>query len=66
MELNAINLSEKRIPENDSYSELEIQLLDVLKQGPMTRDQLVTKLEIPRTTIYDGLKKLMNRKEVSS
>ncbi|MBD3188945.1 hypothetical protein GF325_19110 [Candidatus Bathyarchaeota archaeon] len=47
-----------------SHSELETQLLGVLEDGPKTRDQLVKKLGIPRTTIYDGLKKLIINKEV--
>lgn len=44
---------------------LEDQLLDLLKEGPLTRDQLVKKLSMPRTTIYDGLKKLMSRNVVT-
>ncbi|MEX2683143.1 MAG: helix-turn-helix domain-containing protein [Candidatus Sigynarchaeota archaeon] len=48
-----------------SISPIEAQLISVLKEGgPLTRDQLVKKLSIPRTTIYDGLKKLMQRNEV--
>lgn len=46
-------------------SAIEEQLLGVLKGGPLTRDQLVKKLGgIPRTTIYDGLRKLITRNEV--
>jgi predicted ArsR family transcriptional regulator len=47
-----------------SLTQIEEQLIGVLKQGPLTRDQLVKKLAIPRTTIYDGLKKLILRNEV--
>lgn len=48
-----------------SISPIEDKLLGVLKEGPLTRDQLVKKTGgIPRTTIYDGLKKLIVRNEV--
>lgn len=47
-----------------SISPIEEKLLVVLKEGPLTRDQLVKKLAVPRTTIYDGLKKLIVRNEV--
>ncbi|MHA1368872.1 MAG: helix-turn-helix domain-containing protein [Promethearchaeota archaeon] len=47
-----------------SHSYLELKLLDILKNGPMTRDQLVKELQRPRTTIYDGLRKLMIRREI--
>nr|MDO8087321.1 hypothetical protein [Candidatus Sigynarchaeum springense] len=46
-------------------SPIEAQLLAILKVGgPLTRDQFVKKMSIPRTTIYDGLKKLIKRNEV--
>jgi len=65
MEGNTINLS----PEKDdmkikSISAIEERLVSILKEGPQTRDQLVKKLSIPRTTIYDGLRKLIQRNEV--
>jgi len=65
MESNPINLSS----DNDdmklkSLSAIEERLLALLKDGPHTRDQLVKKLAIPRTTIYDGLRKLIIRNEV--
>ncbi len=48
-----------------SISPIEAQLLSILKDGgPLTRDQLVKKMSVPRTTIYDGLKKLITRNEV--
>ena len=48
-----------------SISPVEERLIAVLKDGgPLTRDQLVKKMDIPRTTIYDGLKKLIMRSEV--
>ena len=47
-----------------SISATEERLVALLKEGPQTRDQLVKKLRIPRTTIYDGLRKLIRRNEV--
>ena len=47
-----------------SFSPLEEKLIDVLKNGPLTRDEMVKKLAVPRTTVYDGLKKLIMRNEV--
>lgn len=48
-----------------SVSPIEERLLSILRDGgPLTRDQLVKKMSIPRTTIYDGLKKLIMRNEV--
>jgi predicted ArsR family transcriptional regulator len=50
---------------NKSISPIEERLISVLKDGgPLTRDQLVKKMATPRTTIYDGLKKLIMRAEV--
>ena len=46
-------------------SAIEEKLFGVLKDGPLTRDQLVKKLGgTPRTTIYDGLRKLIIRNKV--
>ena len=65
MESNTINLSsEKDDMKLTSLSAIEERLLALLKEGPCTRDQLVKKLAIPRTTIYDGLRKLIIRNEV--
>jgi len=48
----------------NSISPVEERLISLLKDGgPLTRDQLVKKMAIPRTTIYDGLKKLIVRGE---
>ncbi len=48
-----------------AISPIEERLLSILRNGgPLTRDQLVKKMAIPRTTIYDGLKKLIVRNEV--
>lgn len=45
---------------NKSISPMEEKLLSIFKEdGPSTRDQLVKKLETPRTTVYDGLKNLI-------
>ena len=42
-------------------SALENDLLDLLSEGAMTRSEMVKKLGIPRTTIYDALKRLIVR-----
>jgi predicted ArsR family transcriptional regulator len=47
-----------------SISGIEEKLYNVLHEGPLTREQLVKKLGVPRTTVYDGLKKLIVRNEV--
>lgn len=46
------------------YSPLEMKLLDLLEDGPMVRDEMVKRLGIPRTTIYDALKRLIKKKHV--
>ncbi len=58
MQSPSLNLSEDG---SNPITPLEDQLMDLLKEGPLTRDQMVKKLSVPRTTIYDGLKKLMVR-----
>jgi predicted transcriptional regulator len=40
------------------------ELIVLLKEGPLTRDQLVKKMNIPRTTIYDGLRILLKCNKV--
>ena len=35
------------------------QIIDALTEKPMVRDDLVERVGVPRTTIYDELKKLM-------
>ena len=43
------------------FSPLQIELMDLLrKHGPMTRSDLIKKLNSPRTTIYDNLTRLQN------
>lgn len=46
------------------HSTLEKQLIQILEGGPKTRDQMVKKTGIPRTTVYNNLEKLIIRKEV--
>nr|MDO8113579.1 hypothetical protein [Candidatus Sigynarchaeota archaeon] len=61
---NILDLSADKAPaRSESISPTEEKLLVVLKEGPLTRDQLVAKLAIPRTTIFDSLKKLIARNE---
>lgn len=45
-------------------SRLEHELLEMMSKRPMTRPYMVEELGIPRTTIYDALKRLMERGEV--
>ncbi|MHA1793248.1 MAG: helix-turn-helix domain-containing protein [Promethearchaeota archaeon] len=60
-----INLSNKNEkPQFKSHTPLEEKLVDLLRKGPMTRGEMVKRLNIPRTTIYDGLKSLILRNEV--
>jgi predicted ArsR family transcriptional regulator len=65
MQQAIINLSsEKDDMKLKSISAIEERLVAILKEGPHTRDQLVKKLDLPRTTIYDGLRRLIERNEV--
>lgn len=43
---------------------LETYLLEVLKDGPMTRGELSAITRIPRTTLYDALVKLIIKDQV--
>ena len=46
-------------------SDLQKKIVDLLgTNGPMTRGDMVSQLQIARTTIYDTLAKLMNRNVV--
>jgi predicted ArsR family transcriptional regulator len=50
--------------ESRSISPIEERLIGLLKDGgPLLRDQLVKRMGIPRTTIYEGLAKLIARGE---
>ena len=50
-----------------SISPIEERLIALLKDGgPLLRDQLKKRMGIPRTTIFEGLKKLIARGEVKS
>jgi len=62
---NSLDLSaDKGDMKLKSISPTEEKLLVALKEGSLTRDQLVAKLGIARSTIYDSLKKLIARNEV--
>nr|MDO8113712.1 hypothetical protein [Candidatus Sigynarchaeota archaeon] len=62
---NSLDLSaDKGDMKLKSISPTEEKLLVVLKEGPLTRDKLVAKLGIARSTIFDSLKKLIKRNEV--
>ena len=43
------------------FSPLQIKLMNTLeKEGPLTRTDLMNKVDSPRTTIYDNLTRLEN------
>lgn len=49
----------------DFLSSIQNSLIRILKHtGPLTRNDLVSQLNTPRTTIYDNLLKLQKRKVV--
>jgi predicted transcriptional regulator len=49
----------------ETESELQKQIMDLLEtNGPLTRAEMVKKLQTARTTVYDSLVKLMGRKLV--
>ncbi len=48
------------LDQNEIISPLQYNLIKTLKNnGPLTRRELVNKLNTPRTTIYDNLVKLL-------
>jgi predicted ArsR family transcriptional regulator len=48
-----------------SKTELQKKIVNLLdEKGPMERADIVNELETPRTTVYDNLKKLINRDDV--
>lgn len=65
MESNSLVSSSLSDERTKSISPIEERLITILKNGgPLTRDQLVKVMATPRTTIYDGLKKLIKRDEI--
>ena len=49
----------------DFFTPLQNSLIKILEDsGPITRKELVSTLNIPRTTIYDNLLKLQKRKMI--
>ena len=56
-------LTENYLEQKNYLSPIQFNLIKTLKDiGPLTRRDLVKKLETPRTTIYDNLVKLQKRK----
>ena len=46
------------------FSPLQKELINVLERnGPMTRAELVKRVDSPRTTVYDNLMRLNNQKK---
>lgn len=59
MKNRMVNLS--KFEDSLMFSPLQINLLNTLeKEGPQTRADLVSKIDSPRTTIYDNLTRLQN------
>ena len=46
------------------FTPIQLRLIEILQNGPASRETLVKKLNTPRTTIYDNLLKLQKRKLV--
>ena len=42
--------------------ELMVKMIEALKNGPLTRDQLKIKLHVPRTTVFDAARELIKEK----
>lgn len=61
-DFHAVELKDKHVP----HTKMELRILKVLTIRAMDRDQLVKRLKIPRSTIYDGIKKLLRRGEVDT
>jgi len=53
------------IGSEEIFTPIQYNIVKVLKnRGPLTRKELVLKLNTPRTTIYDNLIKLQKRKMI--
>ena len=56
---------DERVNSNYNLTPIQNNLIKTLnKLGPLTRRELVKKLNTPRTTIYDNLLKLQKRKVI--
>ena len=58
-------VSDERVNSNFNLTPIQNNLIKTLNEvGPLTRRELVKKLNTPRTTIYDNLLKLQKRKVI--
>ena len=58
-------ISDERVNSNYNLTPIQNNLIKTLNEvGPLTRRELVRKLNTPRTTIYDNLLKLQKRKVI--
>ena len=58
-------VSGERVNSNYNLTPIQNNLIKTLNEvGPLTRRELVRKLNTPRTTIYDNLLKLQKRKVI--
>ena len=58
-------VSDERVNSNYNLTPIQNNLIKTLNEvGPLTRRELVRKLNTPRTTIYDNLLKLQKRKVI--
>jgi len=48
----------------DFLHPIQLAIIDALRTGPKLRRELVQKLNIPRTTVYDNLSKLQKKQIV--
>ena len=56
---------DERVNSNYNLTPIQNNLIKTLNEvGPLTRRELVKKLNTPRTTIYDNLLKLQKRKVI--
>jgi len=46
------------------YSDIELRVLEQLGHGSANRDQLIEEIQVPRTTIYDAIRKLIAKGKV--
>lgn len=56
--VEVLQIAQKNLFDEETSS-IDDKLRLLLKDGPKTRPELVDETEIPRTTIYDGLKRLI-------
>jgi predicted ArsR family transcriptional regulator len=56
-----MNAREADFLEEAGFTPLRISIYDAIIESPKTRDEIVQKLQTPRTTVFDSLKFLEKR-----